>query len=193
MTDNKIPGIPTLYRGVQYRSRLEARWAAFFDEIGWWHTYEPFDARGYIPDFLIAGPRPLLIEVKPAVTSDDYRTLPGDWLTRLEGIWNHDVFVAGVTPLPGMGVEYFGNPYAPAGLLGERPPPEAGIGWDLDIGSWFHCLKCESVALMHPTQSWEGRPCGHHDGNSYLGPIFVDKIRTAWAAASNAVQWWKAE
>lgn len=26
---------PTLYRGVEYRSRLEARWAAFFTEIGW--------------------------------------------------------------------------------------------------------------------------------------------------------------
>lgn len=25
---------PTLYRGVEYRSRLEARWAAFFTEIG---------------------------------------------------------------------------------------------------------------------------------------------------------------
>lgn len=59
--------IATLYSGIEYRSRLEARWAAFFDEIGWRHTYEPFDGDGYIPDFLIHGTRPLLVEVKPAV------------------------------------------------------------------------------------------------------------------------------
>jgi hypothetical protein len=31
--------IPAVYRGIEYRSRLEARWAAFFDETGWKHTY----------------------------------------------------------------------------------------------------------------------------------------------------------
>ena len=60
--------IPTRYRGIEYRSRLEARWAAFFDGIGWQFTYEPFDGDGYIPDFLIHGDQPLLVEVKPAVT-----------------------------------------------------------------------------------------------------------------------------
>jgi hypothetical protein len=31
--------IPTVYRGIEYRSRLEAKWAAFCDRIGWRHTY----------------------------------------------------------------------------------------------------------------------------------------------------------
>lgn len=43
--------IPTMYAGVQFRSRLEARWAAFFDLVGWKWEYEPFDLEGYIPDF----------------------------------------------------------------------------------------------------------------------------------------------
>ena len=60
-------GIPTLYRGVQYRSRLEARWAAFFDLLGWPHQYEPFDLEGWIPDFLLTGRHPTLVEVKPVV------------------------------------------------------------------------------------------------------------------------------
>ncbi len=55
--------IPTLYRGVQFRSRLEAKWAAFFDAMGWPWQYEPFDLAGWIPDFLI-GDR-LVAEVKP--------------------------------------------------------------------------------------------------------------------------------
>ena len=41
--------VPTLYRGIEYRSRLQARWAAFFDEIGKQHTYEPFDPTGTSP------------------------------------------------------------------------------------------------------------------------------------------------
>lgn len=32
--------IPTNYKGVNFRSRTEARWAAFFDEIGWTWRYE---------------------------------------------------------------------------------------------------------------------------------------------------------
>ena len=30
-----IKAIPTTYAGVRFRSRLEARWAAFFDLCGW--------------------------------------------------------------------------------------------------------------------------------------------------------------
>jgi hypothetical protein len=49
----RIANIPTIYNGVQFRSRLEAKWAAFFDLLGWhWH-YEPLDLDGWIPDFLI--------------------------------------------------------------------------------------------------------------------------------------------
>ncbi len=57
--------IPTTYSGVQFRSRLEARWAAFFDllKIKW--LYEPFDLAGYIPDFILPEFGDLLVEVKP--------------------------------------------------------------------------------------------------------------------------------
>lgn len=35
-----IKAIPTTYAGVNFRSRLEARWAAFFDLCGWKYTLE---------------------------------------------------------------------------------------------------------------------------------------------------------
>lgn len=60
-----IAAIPTLYRGRMYRSRLEARWAAFFDRLGWTHEYEPFDLGGWSPDFAISDPFNGLIEIKP--------------------------------------------------------------------------------------------------------------------------------
>lgn len=48
-----MAAIPTRYSGVQFRSRLEARWAAFFDLLGWKWEYEPIDLAGYIPDFIV--------------------------------------------------------------------------------------------------------------------------------------------
>lgn len=54
---------PTVYKGIRFRSRLEARWACYFDQREWPWTYEPFDLHGYTPDFSSSG---LLIEVKPA-------------------------------------------------------------------------------------------------------------------------------
>ncbi len=65
-----------MYAGVQFRSRLEASWAAMFDEsrLNW--EYEPFDLNGWIPDFRIWKKEftdiRLLIEVKPLDFSPSY-------------------------------------------------------------------------------------------------------------------------
>jgi hypothetical protein len=55
---------PTRYAGVQFRSRLEARWAAFFDLAGWAWRYEPVDDTGWVPDFVLVRSG-LPVEVKP--------------------------------------------------------------------------------------------------------------------------------
>jgi hypothetical protein len=62
--DYTIAAIPTEYRGRMYRSRLEARWAAFFDQLGWRHEYEPYDLGRWSPDFLLPDWN-VLVEVKP--------------------------------------------------------------------------------------------------------------------------------
>ncbi len=48
--------ITTVYNGYKFRSRLEARWAVFFDAMGIDYDYEPEgydlgDAGWYLPDF----------------------------------------------------------------------------------------------------------------------------------------------
>lgn len=52
-----VAAIPTTYRGCRFRSRLEARWAVFFDHIGIDWQYEPqgynIAGRAYLPDFLL--------------------------------------------------------------------------------------------------------------------------------------------
>jgi hypothetical protein len=67
-----IKSKPTIYKGTKFRSRLEARWAAFFDLIGWRYQYEPFDLNGWTPDFQVFGSngRYVLFEVKPYIDMD---------------------------------------------------------------------------------------------------------------------------
>ena len=53
-----IKAIETLYKGYRFRSRLEARWAVFFDTLGveWLYESEGFetsDGYRYLPDFKI--------------------------------------------------------------------------------------------------------------------------------------------
>ncbi|MGI5223022.1 hypothetical protein [Nocardia sp. CA-290969] len=58
MTDLKP--IETSYAGCRFRSRIEARWAVFFDHLGIGWEYEPqgFDLPSgrYLPDFLLDFP-----------------------------------------------------------------------------------------------------------------------------------------
>ena len=64
-----VKAIETKYAGTIFRSRLEARWAAFFDVLRWSWIYEPFDLDGWFPDFLLKPVSPnragILVEVKP--------------------------------------------------------------------------------------------------------------------------------
>lgn len=50
-----IKPIETVYNGYRFRSRLEARWAVFFDALGWEYEYEAegYELEGvrYLPDF----------------------------------------------------------------------------------------------------------------------------------------------
>ena len=56
----------TEYGGVTFRSQLEARWAAYFDQRGIVWEYEPARFNGWTPDFrLVLGGAPVYAEVKP--------------------------------------------------------------------------------------------------------------------------------
>lgn len=72
-TNYNISAKETTYNGCIFRSRLEAKWAAFFDLVGWEWVYEPFDLKGWSPDFLIKGTEDILVEVKP-ITEFHYET-----------------------------------------------------------------------------------------------------------------------
>lgn len=68
-----MKAIETEYRGHRFRSRLEARWAVFFDFCGIRWEYEPegfelSDGSWYLPDFWLPrfhGSDGIYVEVKP--------------------------------------------------------------------------------------------------------------------------------
>lgn len=71
-----MKALPTVYKGVQYRSMLEARYAAWFDLMRIPVLYEPEAFAGYIPDFMsVRAP---------------YRRRDGSGVE----FWTHDPYVA---------------------------------------------------------------------------------------------------
>lgn len=70
-----MKAIETHYAGHRFRSRLEARWAVFFDHLGIHWQYEPqgfeFAGRRYLPDFLLPDSQ-TWVEVKGDEEALDY-------------------------------------------------------------------------------------------------------------------------
>lgn len=67
-----LKAIETIYRGNKYRSRLEARWAVFFDNLGIKYEYEQegyilSNGSKYLPDFFLPTfcYHGMYVEVKP--------------------------------------------------------------------------------------------------------------------------------
>lgn len=175
-----IKAIPTRYKGINFRSRLEARWARMFDLMEWEWDYEPIDLEGYIPDFIIKFPyAPIIAEIKPAVTIADLAPLT-DKIDRSG--WDKEVLLLGAS------IRLTSDDFFPCpGLLRETNVGTGyGCGWD---NCWMHfCIKCKKYSIHHTVGSFHCRQNGCHDGDHYLGdpPGSFDEL---WAIAGNAVQW----
>lgn len=159
-------GIPTTYKGVRFRSRLEAHYAAFFDSIGWPWQYEPLDLHRTIPDFVITFAAPLLVEVKPSVDSYEiaqYKLEQSGW----EG---EALVVAGAVDGPCIG------------RILERSE-EAFLWSEADM---FFCISCGQVSVHSGSGDWRCRCCGIGGDNSHVGTF---EPRPFWVGAANRVQW----
>lgn len=190
-----MTAIPTKYNGTQFRSRLEARWAAFFDLIGLEWEYEPLDLSGYIPDFILPnlfGSHVALVEVKPIVswpcavvgcTSCN----PADAATREE----HDDAIAKIKR---------SGWNSPAFLVGAVFPPAGQLGrpWARRVDSldplchaelFVECTRCGLLAGIANVAAFDshGRiaPTDCACGSNFRA---IDLSRP-WREAGNRVQW----
>lgn len=169
-----IQAIPCNYKGVRFRSRLEAKWAAWFDIAGWQWDYESIDLFGWTPDFLIQGYRgPIYAEVKPVwcgTPTDQYRKAK-----RSQVRHSADVLLLGLSPALMRGS------YA----IGVCNEADDGDAWDLALGKH----GCPGIRLGYCSASgWFGdRITGTSDSRS--GGSCSDAAMRMWAEAGNAVQW----
>lgn len=186
-----IKAIPTVYAGVQMRSRLEARWAAFFTACGWSWTYEPFDLNGWAPDFQLNFSRPVLVEVKPH-TDHMLGRVFRDIVRPVVAVPDSPrVMMVGATP--STQEIYADNPFAVVGwgtdheAYAEGQPELAVVRLDVCgvSGSSGHlglfrdtpnatCAVCRQVGTPR-------RDAGHIHANK----LWQDR----WALACNATQW----
>ena len=75
----QIKSIETAYNGYRFRSRLEARWAVFFDTAGIKYLYEPegFDigeGTYYLPDFYLPELK-MWVEIKGVMSNSDWNKI----------------------------------------------------------------------------------------------------------------------
>lgn len=179
-TRRVVTGIPTTYGGQQFRSTLEASWAAFFDELEWPWEYEPYELDGYIPDFVLpfaAGP--ILVEIKPEHYLDRLKAQTG----RLEGsTWEHEAIVVGSTPC----VQESSKAAEPVlGWMAE----EAHGAWTWGAGALFRCTKCRQWSIHHRTGSWHCRVNGCGDGNRHVAQLEPHTVMRAWRSAHSKARW----
>jgi len=156
--------IPTWYEGVHYRSKLEADWARFFDELRIVYTYEPegfnFDGVRYLPDFWLPELK-TIVEVKGILDELDVR--------KLKGLVNHcpyDILVVLAEAPAGQKFECIVTERDWLGSLELKGTCGSHIFRDQCTLS--QCDHCEGWWFYVDNGHWGCRRCGTYEGNGHI-------------------------
>ena len=210
-----VKAIETRYAGTVFRSRLEARWAAFFDVLGWPWTYEPFDLDGWSPDFMLQPvytgrensggfeqSNPVLVEVKPI---DGFCAETANRMSNaLDKSGNElEPLLVGLSPFYQRHGLHFTN-----SLYHEDQPVVGWLGEYMDYVQrrYFaegQCHNYDAAVLRsgdtipdnteikadfcHQTGNWRHRITGYYDGTE--GGLRRDVCQRYWGEACNKVKY----
>ena len=183
-----ITAIPTTYKSIEFRSRLEAKWAVMFDHLGWTWEYEPIDFNGYIPDFYIDfGRRSYFVEIKPAMTTAELYPALDKARSALGRERSEDILVLGGSPgrydqcattdsvwlLTAIMTSYCFEPVS---------DPYLAV-----------CPTCHHVVLLTYEGLWGFPCCPVPDGDNKHArhelPIPRGLIESYWATATNTIKY----
>lgn len=143
-----LKAIPTTYHGIEFRSKLEAKYAQAFDRLGIVWEYEGHgfrfdDGTYYCPDFYMPN-IDTYFEVKGVMDTASERKLnmlAAEKKNVVVGKPNGNI----VTNLAGMW----------------------GMGWqDEDKSGLGQCSKCGAWHFMNTVDSYKCPSCGHYDGDN---------------------------
>lgn len=153
-----IKAIETRYKGYRFRSRLEARWAVFFDAMGikWEYEKEGYDlgeAGWYLPDFWLYGVN-YFVEIKPLEPEKG-------WLVKPTALaWEHGKPTMVIVGNPWIGdhhIEIFSD------------DPDHGMPFARTVAVYLgKCRRCDGISFvgdpdLHPECDVHVfGPLGHH-------------------------------
>lgn len=193
-----LKAIETVYQGYRFRSRLEARWAVFFDTLGIRYEYEKegfeFDIPAcdldiddptnrtikhvrYLPDFWLPDLR-LWVEIKPGYVPTIYGEQSKSY--ELARATHHDALMICGNPWP--------DDYITFIRTWSIHPNEPCI----DSGEWGRCATCQTTALVGGNDWLRSVPMRQVDGCACMRFFDRDKltrngdIMAAYAAARQA-------
>ena len=178
----------TAFAGIEFRSRLEARWAAFFNALRWSWVYEPLDLGVWSPDFLLRGATSVFVEVKPITAFD---SSVADKIDKGMAAWHAknscyaEGLLVGLAPF-----QECSNPHI--GWIGEDFG-EDSFWWDLArLGIWTENNPKSLMGFCHNSGCYQDRITGGYDencGGSFPEAEVLAAVDAAWAYACNVTKW----
>ena len=207
-----MKAIPIKIDGIQFRSKLEARWYLFMKRLGWHIEYEPDieGLNGWIPDYKIIGKdKKILVDVKPIDKVEDWEKHPDRKRIEESGIKNlldYELLILG-TNLQLDGNSQMGLLYVRDSFWPEGRSEDGGIDGFLHSYERAECVfsncgeefvedKESQIGFMDGQGGWHCRISGK-GGKTYL---FRDStynndsshykfIDTCWNEAGTQLQW----
>lgn len=183
--------IPTTYNGINFRSRVEARWAAFMDELGWTYEYEPQDFDGYIPDFFVNGQ--FWLEVKAGLTLDDLQIEVPKVRRALKGDGHRAIIVGNVIDSlsddHAFGIVAIGE----NDLIAFRDEGDFWVSTTGGNAVWGECPLCGGLIWFEDRDDYffacKACPDAGNKRSFATTEWELAKIRESWLVAGNRVQW----
>lgn len=158
-----MKAIETVYNGYRFRSRLEARWAVFFDAMGIKYLYEPEgfefeDGTRYLPDFYLPESKSWF-EVKGEMDEESSRKI--------------DLFVKEGNV---MTIGYYDFEFNAMDIWGKDCGSFAGSD-----SSWLcECFECGHKYFIGLCGSYRCPCCGAYDGDSHFF-VHAGGWRDSWS------------
>jgi hypothetical protein len=154
----------TLFKGVRFRSRLEAKWAAMFDLLKVRWDYEPLDMHGWVPDFV------LTVTVARWL-DDDFAAQDGAVDVRV---------LCEVKPAYGGAFDFASDP-----VFGKATAKD--LGWTLLLGA--APVGCGIGTLLGPGGRCSAGAKWVNVNDALGGRCDAFHLEHLWREAGSAVQW----
>lgn len=189
LAQSRIKAIETHYNGYRFRSRLEARWAVFFDAIGIEYEYESegYDLGSsghYLPDFYLPG-LACFVEIKPTLPSRE------EWgkCQALHVMTGKPVFISTRSPIEVPGESkwpHSNNMWAiPSTVAGKTKEVSWGDNYFDDPYKWSQCPECGAVGITFFGEL-QDLPCECFNGRSLCECLFGNRSSDLKAAFRKA-------